>query len=95
LYIGHRGGGMPIKSIIALVIFVFVVLPSFINLLSFTINSITSPPEKVAGDGAKLIAEEVIPWWVGIIQWLASLPSLFAASFIVGFIFFLRWIGEI
>jgi hypothetical protein len=89
-----RGGnGVPIKDIIIFVIFIVFLLPSLINLVSFTFKSTTSSPEKVAEDGAKLIAEEAAPWWVGLIDWLAKLPSQIAAFFILGFVFLLLWIG--
>ena len=83
---------MPIKSIIALVIFVVFVLPSLLSFMSFTLSSITSSPEKVAKDGAKLIAEETVPWWVGVIDWLVKLPLQIAPFLILGFIGLLIWV---
>ena len=84
---------MGIKSIAMLVIFIIFVLPSMISIVSFYFTSITAPPEKVAEKGAKLIAEEVVPWWVGVIDWLVRLPSQIAGILITGFVFFLIWIG--
>ena len=86
---------MDFKGLAILIIFIIVGIPSIINLVSFTIKSTTDTPEKVTEEGAELIVEEAVPWWIGIIQWLANLPSILAAFLILGFIFFLRWVGEI
>jgi hypothetical protein len=85
---------MTAKKIAILIIFLVFTLPFLIELLSWTIGSTTNPSPENIGKGADFIVESAIPWWIGIIEWLASLPGI-GAFLIVGFIFFLKWVGEI
>jgi len=40
------------------------------------------------------MVQSAIPWWLGVIQWLAGLETV-GAFFIIGFMFLLKWVGEI
>ena len=84
---------MDLKSIAILIIFLVFILPGLIHIISFSFLISSASPEKVAEEGAEIIAEQAVPWWVGVIEWLANLPSSIATFFIIGFVFFLRWIG--
>lgn len=70
-------------------------MPSFVQMMALAVKAPTSTTEEVTEDGAEIIAKQAVPWWLGVIQWLASLPSLIGAFLIVGFILFLKWMGEI
>jgi len=82
------------KEIAILIIFVVFTLPFLLKLLSWTFVSTTNPSSESIEKGGELIAEAAVPWWIGVIEWLSSLQGI-GAILIVGFIFFLRWIGEI
>lgn len=64
-------------------------------MMSLAVRAPYSTTEEIAEEGVEIIKEQAVPWWVGIIQWLAGLPKTLGAILIIGFIFFLRWIGEI
>jgi len=36
---------------------------------------------------------QTIPWWVGVLEWLAKLPENISGVVIIGFIFSLMWLG--
>lgn len=82
------------KETAILIIFVLFTLPFLIKFIAWTIISTTNPSPENIGKGAEFIAESAIPWWIGVIEWLANLKDI-GAILIVGFIFFLIWIGEI
>lgn len=86
---------MKAKEIAILIIFLLFTLPFLINLLSWTIVSTTNPSPQNMEKGGELIAESAIPWWIGVIEWLAGLPGEIGVILIVGLIFFLIWIGEL
>jgi len=69
-------------------------LPSFVQMMTLAVKAPTSTTEEVTEEGAEIIAQQAVPWWLGVIQWLVSLPSLIGAFFIVGFVFLLNWLGE-
>ena len=83
------------KGVAIMMILLLFVLPFSIRVLSWTIVSTTDPSPENIEKGTELIAESAVPWWIGIIEWLASLPGLIAAVLIIVFIIFLKWIGEI
>ena len=85
---------MSIKEIAVGIIVLAVVLPGFISIISLSLKAPTSTTEEIAEEGVEIIADQAIPWWIGVIQWLAGLPGIIGACFIIGFIFFLKWIGE-
>ena len=43
----------------------------------------------------ELAVESSVPWWLGIMEKFAGLPGVVGVLFIIGLIFFLKWIGEI
>ncbi|NMX21926.1 hypothetical protein C5S30_05750 [ANME-1 cluster archaeon GoMg4] len=85
---------MKSKEIAILIVFLVFMLPLLIKCLSWAIISITNPSPENIEKGAELIAESAIPWWIGVIEWLASLPSIIAAVLIIVFIYFLKWMGK-
>ncbi|MFH1585857.1 MAG: hypothetical protein ABIB79_03755 [archaeon] len=85
---------MRIKEIVILVVFLLFVFPLLIKVFIWSIG-ITgdSSPEKI-NEGAELLAESAVPWWIGILTFLAG-GGVIGALLIIGFIYFLKWIGEI
>ncbi len=85
-------GGKQIGAIIGLV----VAIPLLIGLFSWTIkNANDSGNPNNLDEGIDIITDSAIPWWLGIFEWLAGLPAIIGAGLVIGFIFFLKWIGEI
>lgn len=84
-----------LKEIAILIIFIVFILPSLLSVISLSLRAPISEPEDIAEKGAEIIAEQAVPWWIGIIEFFSKLPSLLAAFSILGFIFFLNWIGGI
>ena len=84
--------GKQVGAIIGLI----VAIPLLINLLSWTIKNTNDSgnPENLE-EGVEIIADSAIPWCLGIFEWLAELPGIITAILIMGFIRFLKWIGEI
>ncbi len=84
--------GKQVGAIIALI----VAIPLLFSLLSWTIKNANGPgnPDNLQ-EGTEIIADAAIPWWLGLFEWLAGLPGIIGAGLIIGFIFFLKWIGEI
>ena len=84
---------MDLKEIAILIIFLVFVLPSLLTAVASTIKTANDPsPENIA-EITEEIAQQSIPWWVGVIQWLSQLPNQIASILILGFVFFLIWIG--
>lgn len=86
---------MKSKEIAILIVFLVFILPLLIKCLFWAIISITNPSPENIEKGAELIAESAIPWWIGVIEWLASLRGIIAVVLIIVFIYFLKWIGVI
>ena len=84
--------GKQIGAIIGLI----VAIPLLISLASWSIKNAKDPgnPDNL-NEGVEIIADSAIPWWLGIFEWLAGLPGIIAAILIIGFVIFLKWIGEI
>jgi hypothetical protein len=78
---------------IGAIITVIVGLPLLMKFLFWSIGYSISPSTEGIGKGAELIADAAIPWWLGVIEWLAALPL--AGLLVLGFILFLKWVGEI
>ncbi len=78
------------------IITAILMVPLLISLIVWNFN-ISKDPGKSENieKGAEITADSVIPWWIGIFEWLAGLPGIIGAVLIIGFIFFLKWIGEI
>ena len=84
-----------LKEIAILIIFIVFILPGLLSVISLSLKAPTSEPKEITEEGAKIIAEQAVPWWIGIIEFFSKLPSALAAFLILGFIFFLKWIGDI
>lgn len=84
---------MDLKSIAILIIFLVFILPGLIHIISFSFSSLSASPEEIAEEGAEIIAEQAVPWWVGVMEWFAQLPNQIASVLLLGFVFFLIWIG--
>lgn len=69
-------------------------MPVLFKFLMWTANSVLDPsPENIA-EGAELMVDAVIPWYIGIIGWLASLGGgIFVAFLIIGVIWLVKWSG--
>ena len=87
---------MEIKEIAILAVFLIFTVPALFGIIIWSITSVNGPdnPENIK-KGGELIAESAIPWWLGFFEAVASLPAGIAAILIIGFVFFLKWIGEI
>jgi len=84
--------GKQIGAIIGLI----VAIPLLLSLLSWTIQNANDPGNSEnLQEGTEIIADAAIPWWLGIFEWLAGLPGIIGALLIIGFVFFLKWTGEI
>ena len=86
---------MKCKEIATAGVFIVFVLPLFIKILFFSMESFLNPGQENVEKGVELIAEASIPWWIELIQWFAELPESIGAFLIIGLILFLMWIGEI
>jgi hypothetical protein len=84
------------KEIAILVVFVIFVVPVLGGLLLWTTKVTNDPgnPDNLE-EGAEIIAEAAVPWWLGIFEWFAGLPGIIGAVLIIGLVIFLKWIGEI
>ncbi len=78
---------------IGAIISVIVGLPLLMKFLFWSVGYTISPSAESIGKGAELIADAAVPWWLGVIGWLAALPL--AGLLILGFILFLKWTREV
>ena len=85
---------MKSKETAILFIFLIFTFPFLIKFIIWTFVSTTDPSIDNIEKGVDFIAESAIPWWIKPIEWLASLGEI-GAILIVGFIFFLKWVGEV
>ena len=83
---------MKAKQIAILIVFLLFTLPLLLKVIIYSSN--ISNPEATINKTAELIGEAAVPWWINVINWLADLRTL-GALLIIGFIIFLKWIGEI
>lgn len=74
---------------IGAVISVIVGLPLLVRSLSWSVASAISPSAESIEKGVELVADAAVPWWLGVMEWLAALP--FAGLLILGFVLFLKW----
>ncbi|MFE3845714.1 hypothetical protein ACFL1L_02490 [Thermoplasmatota archaeon] len=81
---------MDIKEIVILIIILICISPFII---SFVKTAFDPSPENIAETTEKGVMQ-TIPWWVGVLEWLSSLPNQIAGIAIIGFIFALKWLGE-
>lgn len=71
-------------------------LPTLIALFIWSAHMASNPGDpSQAAEGAEILAKSAVPWWVGVFQWLAGLPGIIGAILIIGFVLFLKWIGEV
>jgi len=80
------------RDIGAILSFIFG-LPILVAVAFFVLSSMISPDAENISQGGELIAAAATPWWIGVFEGLAALP--FAAFFVLAFIFFLKYIGQI
>jgi hypothetical protein len=83
-----------LRDIAVIFVFIFFGLPLLIKFFFF-INSMNNPGPENIEKGIEIIAETSIPWWIGIMNWLASIPGMAGAILIILFVWFLKWIGEV
>ena len=85
---------MRAKEIAILVVFILFTLPLLMKVVVYSSSVGNQDVDTSTEQAAELIEEAAVPWWVGIIDWLADLGT-FGALLIIGLIVFLMWIGEI
>jgi hypothetical protein len=86
---------MDLKGLAILIVFFVFILPGLVSLIATFIKSTSNPSPENIGKSAEEVAQQSIPWWLGVMEWSAKLPSMLAAFLILGFMFFLKWVGEI
>ena len=85
---------MRIRTIITLGIFA-VSIPALFSIFIWIFKFEKNPTDiSILKGGIELLAESVIPWWLGIFQFFAGLGFIGAILLIV-FIIFLKWNGDI
>jgi hypothetical protein len=84
--------GKEIGKIIGLIVAIPLLIAFIIFVIKISINP--NNPE-IIEEGAEIIVDSAIPWWLGLFEWLAGLPGIIGAVLIIGLVFFLKWIGEI
>jgi hypothetical protein len=77
------------KEEILSIIVLACMLPFIISIVQTAIDPSPENIEETTEEGIM----QTIPWWVGVMEWLASLPEKIAGWAIIGFIFFLVWLG--
>lgn len=82
---------MNAKQIAILIIFCVFMLPLLLKMVVWSFD--TNDPAKSAEEGAKIIEEMVVPWWVPIIDKLAGWDT-FGSLLIIGLIMFLIWLAK-
>ena len=78
---------------IGAIISVIVGLPLLTKFMFWIVSSTISSSTESIQKGVELIAGSAVPWWLGVMEWLAALPL--AGLLILGFILFLKWTGEV
>ena len=84
---------MELKEIAIFVIFIVFILPGLLSVAASTIKTTNDPSPENIEESVEEIAKQSIPWWVGVIEWFSQLPNQIASVLILGFIFFLIWLG--
>ena len=83
------------KETIITIIFIVFVLPALINLGFSFLKVLENPSQENINPSVELVAQSQIPWWIGVIEWLANIKGEIGAFLLIGFLIFLKWIGEI
>lgn len=79
-----------------MIITAILLVPTLIALIIWSSGISNNPSDSENLEkGTAIIVDSVIPWWIGIFNWLAGFPGIFGAILIIGFLYFLKWIGEI
>lgn len=81
--------GKQIGAILSFVVGILLLL----KFAFWSLGYILSPSPEGIQHGTELIGEAAIPWWIGVMDWLAVLPL--AGLLILGFILFLKWTGQV
>jgi len=83
------------KEIAQLAIFLVFVLPTLLTLTVWTHDISKNPSADNMQKGVEIVAEDAIPWWLGIFVWIASLGGMLSVILLLGLIYFLKWVEEI
>jgi hypothetical protein len=86
---------MELKDIAILIVFIVFTVPGLIGITFWAVNTASNPSPENIQAGVEKTAESAIPWWLGVLNWLAGLPGLIGGLLVIAFMFFLKWIGEI
>lgn len=82
--------------IIGGILTLFIMIPLFFQLLDLNANILKDPSSNETTESmAKIIGSAIVPWWLGILEWLASINGILGTLLVLGFIFFLKWMGEV
>lgn len=84
---------MDLKEIAFGIIFIVFVIPGLLTIFASTVQTADDPSPENIGKTVEEAAKQSIPWWVGVMEWFAQLPNQIASVLLLGFIFFLIWIG--
>ncbi len=84
--------GKQIGTIITLIFLV----PTLIGIVIWTHKIAKDPtnPDNI-NEGIKIVANDAIPWWLGLLKWLAGLPGIIGVVLVMALIWFLKSIEEI
>lgn len=86
---------MTVKEIAILIVFLVFIAPLLVQIFAWGASSLMNPSSDNIEKGAELIAKAVVPWWIGVMEWLAGWGGAISAILIIALIIFLKWIGEI
>lgn len=75
------------------IVSVIVGLPLLTKFMFWIVSSTINPSTESIQKDVELIVGSAVPWWLGIMEWLAALPL--AGLLILVFILFLKWTGEV
>jgi hypothetical protein len=84
---------MEAKEIVSLAFLIFTLL-GLVNAAVSVLNVDLGNINQSAQQAADQIKDLVVPWWVGLVTWLASLGTI-GAILIIFLVWFLKWSGEI
>lgn len=82
------------ETIITIIFFVFV-LPTLINHGFSLLKILENPSQENIDSSVELVAQSQMPWWISVIEWLVNIKSGICAFLIIGFVYLLKFIGEI
>ena len=83
------------KEIAQLMILLVFVLPTLLAIASWSHDISKNPSADNMQKGVEIVADDAIPWWLGIFVWIAGLGGVLAVVGLLALVYFLKWVGEI